>query len=332
MNLPPARDNGGRAGVLDVMMKLRAHGPLSCLLALAIAGLPLGAFAQAGGDVTITGSIATIDAAGNMDLNDDQGYSDTVHLDQHTVIRPAGTQLVAGMAVTVVGLNRGSFLAAERVDVAADSVSSAPVPPVAPVPPDAPVPPVAMAPLPQAPPSYAGQAPGQPPPPPAPELPPRLAAAGNLTGTLDTPLDSRHSAVGDNVVLTDVVSADGSIRRATLSGTVTAVTRAGQGHNAQIDITFDLLQLRDGTAYHVTGVVQSMQVTTKSNALKELGGALAGMLIGNAVVKTALGVSGGGIAGAVGGYFIAKDNRADVVIPDHSAISVRLLDARRQAS
>jgi hypothetical protein len=201
------------------------------------------------------------------------------------------------------------------------------------VPPDTPAPPVAVAPLPpQAPPSYVDRSPEEPPPGALPGLPPRLANAGDLTGTLDTPLDSRHSAVGDNVVLTDVTSADGSIRHATLSGTVAAVTHAGQGRNAQIEITFDLLQLRDGTAYHVTGVVQSMQVTTKSNALKELGGALAGMLIGNAVVKTALGVSGGGIAGAVGGYFIAKDNRADVVIPDHSAISVRLLNARRQAS
>ena len=314
------------------MKMLRRTSRLSCLLALTIAAAPLGASAQAGentGDVTIAGSIGTIDAAGNMDLNDDQGYTDTIRLDGNTVIRPSGAQLVAGMSVTVVGLNRGSYLAAERVDIAAQSVSNAPVPPVAPVPPGAP-PVVTMVPPPQAPPSYAAPVPDRQPP--LPSLPPQLAGAGDLTGTLDTPLDSRHATVGDNVVLTDVASADGSIRHAALSGTVAAVTRAGQGRNAQIEIAFDLLQLRDGSAYRINGVVESMQVATKSNTLKEIGGALAGMLIGNAVVKTALGVSGGGIAGAVGGYFIAKDNRADVVLPDHSAISVRLLNARRQAS
>jgi len=41
-------------------------------------------------------------------------------------------------------------------------------------------------------------------------------------------------------------------------------------------------------------------------------------------------VSGGGIVGAAGGYLIAKDNRADVVIPGDTAITVRLLRARRQ--
>jgi hypothetical protein len=310
------RDAPKRAGVLLVMIMPRLLRPLSWLLALAIAALPLGALAQGDGDVTLVGTIATIDAAGNMDLNDDHGYTDTIRLDQDTVIRPAGTQLVAGMAITVVGVNRGAYLAAERVDIAAQSLSGAGAPPQAPM-----APPVAF--FPEAAHPDAAVRPG---------MPLELANAGDLTGTLNTPLDSRHSAVGDNVVLTDVFSADGSIRHATLSGTVAAVTQAGQGRNAQLQIAFDLLQLRDGTAYHITGVVEQMQMTTKSNALKELGGALAGMLIGNAVVKTALGVSGGGVAGAVGGYFIAKDNRADVVIPDHSAISVRLVNARRQAS
>jgi hypothetical protein len=197
------------------------------------------------------------------------------------------------MSVSITGVNRGSYFAAEQVDIAG---------------PPAPPPDVAGA------------------------LPPQLAHSGELTGILDTPLDSRHAAVGDNVVLTDVSSADGTIRHATLSGTVSAVTRPGQGRNAQIEIAFDLLQLRDGSSYHVTGVVTSMQVATKSNTLKEVGGALIGMLAGNAIAKTAFGISGGGIVGAIGGYFVAKDNRADVVVPDHSAISVRLIRARRQAS
>ena len=57
-----------------------------------------------------------------------------------------------------------------------------------------------------------------------------------------------------------------------------------------------------------------MKVKTKSNAAKEVGGALLGMLAGSAL-GSIFGVGGGGIIGAVGGYFVAKDNRSDVVIP-----------------
>jgi hypothetical protein len=128
-----------------------------------------------------------------------------------------------------------------------------------------------------------------------------------------------------------VASADGAIRDATLNGTVVTVTRAGQGRNAQIQIQFDSLRRADGERTPVDGVVESMQVQTKSNALKEAGGAIVGMLAGNALFQTLFGVSGGGVIGAVGGFLIAKDNRADVVIPANTAITVQLLSLRRQA-
>jgi hypothetical protein len=56
------------------------------------------------------------------------------------------------------------------------------------------------------------------------------------------------------------------------------------------------------------------------------------MLAGNAIGKTLFGVSGGGIVGAIGGFMIAKDDRSDVVIPANSAVTVRLVNPRRQAS
>ena len=94
---------------------------------------------------------------------------------------------------------------------------------------------------------------------------------------------------------------------------------------------FDSLRGADGKSDPIDGIVASMQVKTKSNAVKEAGGALVGMLAGNALAKTLLGIGGGGILGAVGGYLIAKDNRADVVIPANTAITVQLVNARRQA-
>jgi hypothetical protein len=152
-----------------------------------------------------------------------------------------------------------------------------------------------------------------------------------LTGTISTGLDSKTAYVGEDVVANNVSSSDGSIRGATLQGAVTRVVRAGQGRNAQLGVHFNYLRLSNGRVYPVNGVVQSMQVNTKSNAAKEAGGALVGMLAGNAIAKTVLGAKGGGIVGAVGGYLIARNNRADVTIPANSTVSVTLVSPRRQA-
>lgn len=151
------------------------------------------------------------------------------------------------------------------------------------------------------------------------------------TGLLETPLDSKTAYVGEEVALGNVASTDGTIRGATLNGTVVNVARPGQGRNAQIQIHFDSLRRADGERTPVDGVVESMQVQTKNNALKEAGGALLGMLAGNALFQTLFGVSGGGVIGAIGGFFIAKDNRADIVIPENTAITVQLVPLRRQA-
>lgn len=153
-----------------------------------------------------------------------------------------------------------------------------------------------------------------------------------LHGVLQTGLDSKDAYVGEPVSLVNVASDDGQIADARLLGTVTDVTRPGQGRNAQIRMHFDTLQYSDGTQQPVDGVVESMNVQTKSNAGKEALGALAGMLIGNAVGKTLLGsgFSGGGLIGAAGGFFVAKDNRSNVTIPQGSTITVGLQRERRQ--
>jgi hypothetical protein len=227
------------------------------------------------------------------------------------------------MTIKIIGVNRGNVLAANEVDIAPQSL-----PPQSGPPPQ-------LAPPPNAQPPYEQDAPGRMPRATQPQpdmLPPQLAQAGDFTGSVGTPLDSKTAYVGQPVELNDVSSADGSIRHASMDGTVVSVTRPSQGRSAQIEIQFDHLQLRNGTSYRVVGMVTNMTVSTKSNALKEAGGALAGMLIGNAIGKTLFGVSGGGIAGALGGYLVAKDNRSDVTIPENAAITVRLMKARRQAT
>jgi hypothetical protein len=294
----------------------------AAVLAAVLGAAPLGALAQSGdSQETITGSIASIEDADSLTVNDDRGYVDNIHLTNGAIITPRGVPLAPGMKVRIAGRNGGRSFEASSIEIANQAAQLPPQPQAVP---------------PQAPPQHYADAPVRPPrdtqPPLPDQLPMQFATAGDFTGQLDTALDSKSAFVGQSVRLLNVTSGDRSISGATLLGTITEVDRPGQGKNAQIEMHFDRLQLRNGPAYHVDGVVASVQVSTKNNALKEAGGALAGMLAGNAIAKTLFGISGGGIIGAVGGFLIAKDNRADVVIPQNTAVTVRLLRARRQAS
>lgn len=271
------------------------------LLTFAAASVPLGAPAQSAVE-TIHGQIASIDDANALQVNDDRGFVDSVQLQPGAVINPRGTRLVPGMTVTISGVNRGSVFGANQIDVGGTTVSQAPPPQI-----------LAL------------------PPPPPQAFPQQSAPPRELTGSLATPLDSKNAYVGQDVVLTNASSADGSIAGATLLGTITDVTRAGQGRSAQILLHFDSLRRPNGKTVPIDGIVVSMNVQTKSNAAKEAGGALLGMLAGNAILKTLFGLSGGGLIGAIGGYMVAKDNRSDVVIPANTAVTVQLVESRRQS-
>jgi hypothetical protein len=114
-------------------------------------------------------------------------------------------------------------------------------------------------------------------------------------------------------------------------GTVTKVVKAGQGRPAQLQMTFTRMRLRDGSTYAIDGVVTGMQANTKNNALKEAGGAVAGMLIGNMIGKAIFHASGGGFLGAIGGFLVAKNNRQNLSVPAGSTVRVSLRSVRRQA-
>jgi len=157
------------------------------------------------------------------------------------------------------------------------------------------------------------------------------APGSTITGSLATPVDTRTGYVGEPVELTHLNSGDPSIQGGRLYGTVTNVVHAGQGRPAEMQLTFNRLVLPSGSSYAVDGVVTQMNATTKSNALKEAGGALAGMLVGNAIGKTLFAASGGGIVGAAGGFLIAKNNRQDMALSQGSSVTVRLVSARRQS-
>jgi hypothetical protein len=158
-------------------------------------------------------------------------------------------------------------------------------------------------------------------------------AGEQFAGTITTSVSSSNAYVGEPVTITHVTSSNGSIAGATMYGTVTSVTKAGQGRNAQMQVTFTRMVLANGNTYAIDGVVTGMQVNTKTNALKEAGGALVGMVVGNIIGKTIFHAANGvgGFLGAAGGYLVAKNNRANVTVPSGSIVRVSLRSVRLQA-
>jgi hypothetical protein len=170
---------------------------------------------------------------------------------------------------------------------------------------------------------------------PPPEGPPQHAgiyapAPGTqFGGTLLTSVSSKTAHVGDQVVLVNVNSVDGSIAGARMFGRVAATQHAGQGQSGQVYLSFDTLQLANGAIYPIYGEVTQVSVKTASNGPKEALGALGGMIVGNILGKW-IGTNYGGAFGAAGGYLVAKNNREDVSIPANSNVNVRLVPPRPQ--
>jgi len=159
-----------------------------------------------------------------------------------------------------------------------------------------------------------------------------LHSGSLLNGTISQSYSSNNAWVGESVVLTNVTSDDGSgsVSGGKLYGTVTSVQKASQGRPGKISIGFTRLVNGSGASYYVNTTVTKMQANTKNNALKEAGGAVAGMLIGNMLGKTLFHASGGGIVGAAGGFLLAKNNRENVNIPSGSVVQVQINSVTRR--
>src|ERR1700676_748259 len=67
-------------------------------------------------DQQIHGRVIAFDGAYALQVRDDHGYVDDVHLHQGTIITPTGITLSPGMTVSVDGYNAGSYFAANEVD------------------------------------------------------------------------------------------------------------------------------------------------------------------------------------------------------------------------
>ncbi len=152
-----------------------------------------------------------------------------------------------------------------------------------------------------------------------------------LVGNMDESLSAPGAQVGQSFTISNVHSQDRNINGATLYGHVASVSGPSQGRNAQIQLAFDKLHTRSGNSYAITGSATQVQTNTKSNALKEAGGAVAGAVVGSLLFRSVLHSNIGVPLGAAGGYLAAKNNRAGITIPQNAVVSVQIESARPQA-
>lgn len=161
-----------------------------------------------------------------------------------------------------------------------------------------------------------------------------------INGRLNQELNTGSAHVGDTFTMAVVPpypSGNPAFQGATIGGEVTKVQRAGQGRNPEIVIVPQYLRLADGSIANIHGSVTSVAAnkSTGGTAGKAAVGALAGMLIGNAIGKTIFHASGGGAVGLIGGAMLGANNKTNFTIPAGANATVQLnqtMTIRRQSS
>jgi hypothetical protein len=153
----------------------------------------------------------------------------------------------------------------------------------------------------------------------------QIAPGTILIGTIDQDLSSNHVQPGTPFTISNAHTPNYEMNGATIYGHVASVQAAGQGTSGKITLAYDRVSTPSGD-YRIDGYTQNVDVQTKSNAGKTVGGAAAGALVGGL-----LGHGVGALLGAGAGAAIAGNNRQNVLIPQGSAISVQIVRIRRQA-
>jgi hypothetical protein len=150
-----------------------------------------------------------------------------------------------------------------------------------------------------------------------------------INARLNEALDSGSANVGDTFTMTVIPpypSGDPLFQGATISGVVTKAVRAGQGRNPEIVIHPRYVRLADGSTAPVYGDVTSVAANKSSGetAAKAAGGALLGMLVGNAIGKTVFHSSAGGAVGLIGGAMLGANSKSNFTIPAGANATVQL--------
>lgn len=162
---------------------------------------------------------------------------------------------------------------------------------------------------------------------------PRVVAAGtNMDAKLNVALDTKNAYAGERISLTvqsPYPDNNPAFSNAKIYGHVTHVVSAGQGRNPELAIALDSIRYpASGSDVPLNAKVTNIQQQRKSNLLNVAGGTLVGMVAGNIIGKW-LGMKGvaPGAIGAVGGYLLSSNNKANFHVPSGSDVGIQLTNS-----
>jgi hypothetical protein len=156
-----------------------------------------------------------------------------------------------------------------------------------------------------------------------------IAAGTAMDAKLNVALDTKTSYAGQPIsmtVLPPYPDGNPAFDNARIYGHVTSVVSGGQGRNPQLSIALDSIRYPDSSAnVPLNAKVTNIAQQRKNNALKEIGGTVAGMVVGNIIGKW-IGMKGitPGAIGAVAGYLLASNNKTDFHVPAGSGVGIQL--------
>jgi hypothetical protein len=161
-----------------------------------------------------------------------------------------------------------------------------------------------------------------------------------INARMNQTLSTASAHAGDTfsmMVVPPYPAGDPRFQGATITGVVTSVQKAGQGRPAQIQMRPQYLRLADGSVANVSGDFTSVQRsnTTANDVGRTAAGAIAGMLIGNAIGKMVFHASGGGPAGFIAGGLLGANSKSDFSIAQGTPVTLQLnktVVIRRQAA
>jgi hypothetical protein len=113
--------------MLNIKNSLIAAVAAAALMTPAVASAQDASYAEGGANQQIQGTVAAINGTWNISVDDANGYTDSVQLEQGTIINPTGLTLEPGMNVTIDGYADGQNFDALEIDTPYQYSGPAPV-------------------------------------------------------------------------------------------------------------------------------------------------------------------------------------------------------------
>ncbi|HLJ82730.1 MAG TPA: copper amine oxidase N-terminal domain-containing protein [Candidatus Eremiobacteraceae bacterium] len=158
---------------------------------------------------------------------------------------------------------------------------------------------------------------------------PAIPSGSIINATLDTALYTKNAYIGQPVTLTvsqNAQDAPSALAGATIYGKVVEAQAAAQGTNPSVQIAVDSIALANSSdPQPIAAKVLKVDPIQGSMIAKEAAGTLGGMLLGNWIGK-AMDSNQGGLIGAVGGYMLTSNSKANITVPSGTPVTLELTD------